>query len=525
MAEINIVIKAANKAGAIFAKVREDAIKMATGISGRPVTINTTSINKNLQATGKEADKATKKLKDMAATPMDGLVASIGKVGKALAGLAVAGAIVGAINKVREWRDEWMAALEKVGKAEITFQRDIQNADKIDPGIANRKARMLALQGGATEQQVDRKEELAAKSAEADALQKSIDDQVRMSAALNLAKNDLTGFMGSLKTIGAKTEKELEEFASTFAKEGGEGPEIQKRMLDLVQNFESPEMSAEMGRVREAARVRAEAAARGFSTATPSLEKHESPEMSGETGRVREAARVPAEAAARGFGTATPSLEKHERAAQERVRDIGVAQRRLNAVQQEMKQIEEANAVEDDIAKVKKENAARQAQAAADFEQQMKLAADHDAGALEARRRLALTAKEFDREEAARQAEEAAKNRDKGRKKPGFIKDGMGGPRQAKETDDQRFARLEKQFGPKKIGDVVLRAQGKIGARDREFMDMMRGQKNAALALAAARAAAVQLQKLEMDAAQAQIDTFREMQAMNRNLMANLQAR
>ena len=323
MAEINIVIKAANKAGAIFAKVKEDAIKMATGISGRSIQINTTSIKKSMAEVGKEADKATKKLKDMAATPMDGLVASIGKVGKALAGLAVAGAIVGAINKVREWRDEWMAALEKVGKAEINFQRDIQNADKIDPGIANRKARMLALQGGATEQQVDRREELAAKDAESDALQKSIDDQVRMSAALNLAKNDLTGFMGTLKTLGAVGEKELEEFAAMFTKEGG-GAEIERRMLDLVQNFESPEMSGEMGRVREEARVQAEAAARGFSTATP-------------------------------------SLEKHERAAQERLRDIGVAQRRLNAVAQEKKIIEEANAEEDRIAQLKKENAARQA--------------------------------------------------------------------------------------------------------------------------------------------------------------------
>jgi hypothetical protein len=470
MAEINIVIKAANKAGAIFAKVKEDAIKMATGISGRPIQINTTSIKKSMAEVGKEADKATKMLKDMAATPMDGLVASIGKVGKALAGLAVAGAIVGAINKVREWRDEWMAALEKVGKAEITFQRDIQNADKIDPGIANRKARMIALQGGATEQQVDRKEELAAKDAEADALQKSIDDQVRMSAALNLAKNDLTGFMGSLKTIGAKTEKELEEFSSMWTKEGGEGAEVQKRMLDLVQNFDSPEMSGEMGRVREDARVQAEAAARGFSTATP-------------------------------------SLEKHERAAQERLRDIGVAQRRLAAVAQEKKLIEEANAEEDRIAQLKKENAELQAQAALEFKIQMNLAADHDARAAEARRRLALPAKEFDREEAARNAAGSSRGRP------------------TKETDDQRFARLEKQFGPKKIGDVVLSAQGKIGARDREFMDMMRGQKNTALAIAKARAAAVMMEKLERDAAQAQIDTFKEMQAMNRNLIANLQAK
>jgi hypothetical protein len=65
MAEINIVIKAANKAGAIFAKVKEDAIKMATGISGRPIQINTNSIKKSMAEVGKEADKASKKLKDM----------------------------------------------------------------------------------------------------------------------------------------------------------------------------------------------------------------------------------------------------------------------------------------------------------------------------------------------------------------------------------------------------------------------------------------------------------------------------
>ena len=64
-----------------------------------------------------------------------------------------------------------------------------------------------------------------------------------------------------------------------------------------------------------------------------------------------------------------------------------------------------------------------------------------------------------------------------------------------------------------------------MAARDREFMDMMRGQKNAAIALAAARAAVVRMDRLEMDAAQAQIDTFREMQAMNRNLIANLQTK
>lgn len=470
MAEVNILIKAANKTAAIFAKVKEDAIKMATGISGRPIAINTNSINKSLQQTGKEADKTSKKLKDMAATPMDGLVASIGKVGKALAGLAVAGAIVGAINKVREWRDEWMAALEKVGKAEIAFQRDIQDADKIDPGIANRKGRMLALQGGATEREVDRREELSAKDAEADALQKSIDDQVRMSAALNLAKNDLTGFMGSLKTIGAKTEKELEEFSSMWTKEGWEGAEVNKRMLDLVQNFDSPEMAGEMNRVRDAARVQAEAAARGLSTSTP-------------------------------------SLEKHERAAQERLRDIGVAQRRLDKVAQEKKLIYEANAVEDKIARDKEESAQQYVQAAGDFEQQMKLAATHEEGAVEARRRLALSAREFDREEGMRIQAASSKGR------------------AAKETDDQRFARLERQFGPKKIGDVVLSAQGKMGARDREFMAAMRGQKNAAIALAAARAAAVRMEKLQMNGAQAQIDTFIEMQKMNRNLVANLQAK
>jgi hypothetical protein len=189
------------------------------------------------------------------------------------------------------------------------------------------------------------------------------------------------------------------------------------------------------------------------------------------------------------------------------VRDISRDQQNLAKVQKEKKELEKIYAKEDDIAKRKEENAARQAWAAGEFESQMNLAADHDARAAEARRRLALPAKEFDREEAARNAAGSSRGRP------------------TKETDDQRFARLEKQFGPKKIGDVVLGAQGKIGARDREFMDMMRGQKNAALALAAARAAAVQLEKLEMDAAQAQIDTFTEMQIMNRNLLANLQAK
>jgi hypothetical protein len=440
---------------------------------------------------GKEADKAGKKLKEMADTPMGGLVANIGKIGKALAGLAGVGLVGAAINMVREWRDEWMAALEKVGKAEIDFQRNIRDAQKIDKAIPQRIARMEAEQRGESEHTITRKEELAAKDEEAAAIQKSIDDQVRMSAALNLAKNDLTGFMGSLKTIGAKSEKELEEFASMFTKEGGQGAEVNKRMLDLVQNFESPEMSGEMSRVRGEASVQAEAAARGLSVSTP-------------------------------------SLEKHERAAQERLRDIAVAQKRLETVTKEKALIEKANALEGEILKNKADAAEAYAQATAQFSEQMSLAAQHEEEGAEARRLLSMSGREQDKEVARRSAkayEESRRDMTMGRDVARILSPGQVGPRSGKETDEQRFARLQKQFEPRKIGDVVLTGMGKMSARDKAFMDAMRSQKNTALALEAANRAAQAMRELERDAAKAQIDTFREMQAMNRNLMANLQAK
>jgi hypothetical protein len=350
---------------------------------------------------------------------------------------------------------------------------------------------MEAEQRGESEQTITRKEELAAKDEETAAIQKSIDDQVRMSAALNLAKNDLTGFMGSLKTIGAKSEKELEEFAAMFAKEGGQGAEVNKRMLDLVQNFESPEMSGEMSRIRSAASTQSEAAARSYSTSTP-------------------------------------SLEKHERAEQERLRDIGRAQRRLTAINKEKANLEEVYAEEDAIAKDRADNAARYATATGEFATQMALAAQHEEEGADARRLLAMSGRELDRESAARSSakyEAERRDKDMGRDVARILSPGQVGPRSGKETDEQRFARLQKQFNPRKIGDVVLSATGKIGARDKAFMDAMNSQKNTALALEAANRQAQAMRELEKEAAKAQIDTFREMQAMNRNLMKNLQAR
>ena len=52
MSEVNIVIKAMNKAAPIFAKVKEDALKMFHGISGRPVTINTAAAKKAMGEVG-----------------------------------------------------------------------------------------------------------------------------------------------------------------------------------------------------------------------------------------------------------------------------------------------------------------------------------------------------------------------------------------------------------------------------------------------------------------------------------------
>jgi hypothetical protein len=384
-----------------------------------------------------------------------------------------------------------MAALEKVGKAEIDFQRNIRDAQKIDKAIPQRIARMDAEQRGESEQAITRKEELAVKDDEAAAVQRSIDDQVRMSAALNLAKNDLTGFMGSLKTIGAKSEKELEEFATMFTKEGGQGAEVNKRMLDLVQNFDSPEMSGEMARIRGEASVQAEAAARGLSASTP-------------------------------------SLEKHERAAQERLRDIAVAQKRLETVTKEKALIEKANAKEDGILKTKEDEATAYANATREFATQMALAAQHEEEGADARRLLAMSGRELDQETAARSAKKyEAERRDKamGRDVARMLSPGQVGPRSAKETDEQRFARLQQQFNPRKIGDVVLSATGKINARDKAFMDAMSAQKNTALALEAANRAAQAMRETEKEAAKDKIKTFVEMQNMNRNLMANLQAR
>jgi hypothetical protein len=210
------------------------------------------------------------------------------------------------------------------------------------------------------------------------------------------------------------------------------------------------------------------------------------------------------------------------------LRDIAVAQKRLETVTKEKALIEKANAKEDGILKTKEDQATAYAQATAQFSEQMSLAAQHEEEGADARRLLAMSGRELDRESAARSsAKHEAERRDKamGRDVARILSPGQVGPRSAKETDEQRFARLQQQFNPRKIGDVVLSATGKISARDKAFMDAMSAQKNTALALEAANRQAQAMRELERDAAHAEINTFREMQAMNRNLMANLQAK
>jgi hypothetical protein len=325
MSEVNIVIKAMNKAAPIFAKVKEDALKMVHGISGRPVTINTAAAKKAMGEVGKESDKAGKKLKEMAATPMGGLVASIGKIGKALAGLAVVGVIGAAIKKVQEWRDEWMMALERVAAAEVDFQKKIADAMQGDLP-ARRKAEEAELEKGLVHSgevgaegarlALRQKQESQMADERIANLQKELDGQIAISAAVQDAKSKLTGLEGTARVVAATMGKEFGEVAEVFSPDAGGMGVV---LGSLMENKSSGE--AVPGIVEGATRQR--------------------------------------EMAQRGIADARPVLEKHERKEQERAREIGLKQEELAAAKREKTEILRRHAAEMDVQTAAEERAFR----------------------------------------------------------------------------------------------------------------------------------------------------------------------
>jgi hypothetical protein len=395
MAEINIVIKAANKAGAIFAKVREDAIKMARGISGRPVTINTTSINKNLQATGKEADKAAKKLKDMAGTPMGGLVASIGKVGKALAGLAVAGVVVAGINKIKEWREAWQMALERVAAAEVDFQKKIADAAKGDlPARRQRQeAEMEARIEGMPEKEQARERlafrqetEVQGADEKIAALQAELNAQIAISAAATAAKESLSGLSGSWDVAAATMGKELGEIGEVFSAEAGGGGMGALMVGPVVRATEdalkSGPVSADMGAQPVTAAIAPAAAAIAQPTAAIAQPVTAPPAAAiaqpvtappaataialapatgkgGTVEKITDAAHLQRIAAQRGIADSRPVLERHERKEQERGREIAVTMEELDAAKRAKTELIKKQAAELEKQGVIEANAAR----------------------------------------------------------------------------------------------------------------------------------------------------------------------
>lgn len=329
MSDVNIVIKAINKAAPIFARIKDDAIKMVQGISGRQVTINTAAAKKSIAEVGKEADKAGGKLKDMANTPMGGLIANIGKVGKALAGLAVVGAIGGAINKIREWREEWMMALERVAEAEVEFQKKISDAMKGDLPARRKREEAEMEKGIAREPEIkqDRarlvfrqKQEMDAADEKIAALEKELEGQIAVSAAATAAKESLTGLEGSARVLSATMGKEIGETLETFSSGGVVGGGI----------------AFEAGKGNGIAQQALETASIGIA----------SPEAKKAVASIVESASRQRELAERGMVDTRPVLEKHERKEQERAREIAVKQEELAAAKRAKTELTRQQAAE-----------------------------------------------------------------------------------------------------------------------------------------------------------------------------------
>lgn len=328
MAEVNILIKALNKATPIFVKIKEDAIKMVQGIGGRPVAINTAAAKKGLAEIGKAAKGAKKDVEGLANTPLDKLIAGFAKLKGLMVGGAIAGGIGMAINKVMEFRDAFLMGAEKAAKGEVEFTRKIKDAakDQIDAKMRVARAALAARKDLTAKERADEEarigvagerqtvdESTSSKKAE-------LEDATKIAAVIEVARKNMTGLGGSFGVVAAQFGKTFDEVAELFVKGGGTDED--RMMMDkLLPAMDSDEVKKEIAEVQ----------------------------------RMAEEART---AQKEGKIWRRPTTEKNERAAQERIAGVGLLMEEVDAAEkrrdimglaldQELTNLKAANAEEE----------------------------------------------------------------------------------------------------------------------------------------------------------------------------------
>lgn len=301
--EVNIVIKALNKATPIFTRIKDDAIKMVQGISGRSVAINTASAKKGLTEIGKGAKEAKKEVEGLANTSLDKLIAGFTKLKGLLVGGVIAGGIGVAINKVMEFRDAFLMGAEKASKGEVEFTRKIKDAAKeqIDAKMRVARAGLAARKDLTLKERADEEARIGIEG-EREAVNESVSskkaelaDATKIAAVIEVARKNMTGLGGSFNIVAAQIGKTVDEVAELFIKGGGTDED--RMMMDkLLPDINSDEVRKEIAEVQ----------------------------------RMAEEART---AAKEGRVWRRPTTEKNERAAQERIAGVGLLMEEVDAAE------------------------------------------------------------------------------------------------------------------------------------------------------------------------------------------------
>ncbi len=280
--EVNIVVKALNKATPILTRIKDDAIKMVQGINGRAVSINTAAAKKGLTEIGKGAKEAKKEVEGLANTPMDRLIAGVNKLKGLLVGGAIVGGISMAINKVVELRDSFLSGAEKAAKGEVEFARKIKDSAKEQIDAKMRVARAaLAARKDLTDRERADEEARIGIEGERQTLDEGVRgkkeelaDATKIAAVIEVARKNITGFGGALDLAALEANKTVDDIVETFLKGGG--TEDDRSMLEgLLPDTESDEVKKEIAEVQRLAEEARTAAKEGRVWRRPATAKHE----------------------------------------------------------------------------------------------------------------------------------------------------------------------------------------------------------------------------------------------------------